>query len=169
MLRRPFMQGSTVTFILTVINQGNISAYDINLVDYIPDGLSLNDSDWTENGGLASLNNEIAFLEDSTETTVPITFTIDSDFMGTTITNVAEISSADDDNDPNTDPMEDGDSEPDMVNDDTIGGDNEVDNNNGDEDDHDPETIDVEQIFDLALSKNYFRKRTFCSGWKYYI
>jgi len=152
----PFNPGDNVTFDLEVINQGNIMAFDIGLVDYIPEGLTLNDSNWTANaaGTLATLNSNIVNLEDSTSTNVGITFTIDNDFMGFTITNVAEISEADNDEDPNNTPPEDSDSSPDTTNDDQIGGDNVTDGTNGDEDDHDPETIDVIQTFDLSLAKD---------------
>lgn len=149
----PFMVGDDVAFNLEVINQGNIPAYDIELVDYIPDGLILNDAGWTENPpGLATYNTIIPFLEDSTSTTVSINFTIDPNFNGDMITNIAEISAADDDNDPNTPPMDDSDSDSDSTDDDTIGGDDVTDNSNGDEDDHDPADIAVDN-FDLAITK----------------
>ncbi len=160
----PFRQGDDITYDIEIINQGNIGAYRIELVDYIPDGLTLNDSDWTDNAGIASLNTPIAFLEDSTSTNVGITFTIDSDFMGFTITNVAEISYADDDSDPMNDLLEDSDSDPDETNDDVIGGDDITDNTNGDEDDHDPELIDVIQEFDLSLLKDVVGAGPFVPG-----
>ena len=152
----PFAPGDAISFDVQVFNQGNIMAYDIGLVDYIPDGLTLNDSNWTANaaGTLATLNNNIVNLEDSTSTTVGISFTIDNDFMGFTITNTAEISEADNDTDPNNTPLEDSDSVPDTINDDQGGGDDVTDSSNGDEDDHDPETVDVIQIFDLSLAKD---------------
>ncbi|NNL93387.1 MAG: DUF11 domain-containing protein, partial [Saprospiraceae bacterium] len=150
----PFEPGDAVTFNINVINQGNIGAFDIGLVDYVPDGLTLNDGNWTQNGDLATLNDNIVFLEDSTNVDVKISFTIDSDFMGFSLTNTAEISQADNDNDPNNPPMEDSDSTPDMINDDVVGGDNSVNSENGDEDDHDVAIIEVEQTFDLALEKD---------------
>ncbi|MBP7273198.1 MAG: DUF11 domain-containing protein, partial [Saprospiraceae bacterium] len=42
----PFVPGDTVTFQYTVINQGQIDAYNVGLTDYIPSGLTLNDGDW---------------------------------------------------------------------------------------------------------------------------
>lgn len=149
----PVMPGSDVTFDIEVFNQGNISAYNIELVDYVPDGMTLNDANWTQTGDMAILNNPIAFLEDSTSTTVSISFIIDSDYMGFTIENAAEIKAADNDTDPNNEVFIDGDSDPDMINDDNVVND-VIDNSGNDEDDHDIEVIDVEQIFDLSLIKS---------------
>ena len=150
----PFSPGDDVVFDLEIINQGNIPAYNVELVDYIPDGLELNDANWSESNGKAYLIDPIAFLEDSMSVHASIRFTITQGFMGFSITNVAEIADADDDDIPNNEELEDSDSEPDDENDDTIGGDDEVNNDNNDEDDHDPETIEVQQTFDLSLDKD---------------
>ena len=150
----PYQPGDDVTFDINVINQGNVSAFNIGLVDYIPAGLTLNDTDWTEGAnGIASLNVPIPFLEDSTDIVVPITFTIDANNPGSTITNLAEISSADNDNDPNNEDPVDEDSNPDSDpnNDGTIT-DDAVNNENDDEDDFDPADL-VISVFDLALTK----------------
>ena len=99
------------------------------------------------------MNNPISVLTAGSTTMVPITFTIDPAFQGTSITNNAEISEADDDTDPTNTPPTDVDSTPgdedgttpDPSNDDTAataGG-----------DDYDPETITIGQVFDLALTK----------------
>jgi uncharacterized repeat protein (TIGR01451 family) len=150
----PYEPGDDVTFDVTVINQGNVSAFNIGLVDYIPNGLTLNDSDWTDNGnGNATLNTPIPFLEDSTSTVVPITFSIDQNNPGTTITNFAEISTADNDNDPTNGTADDDDSIPDTdPDDDGVVTDDAVNNENGDEDDHDPADLKI-SVFDLALTK----------------
>jgi len=131
-----------VIFTITVTNEGNVDAYAIDLADNIPTGLTLTDANWTDVGGIADLNTPIAGpLAPGASTSVDITFVIDVGFMGTSITNSAEITDADNDEDPDNDPPEDTDSDP--------------DNDDGDqsEDDEDPETIPVEQIFDLALIK----------------
>ncbi len=150
----PYEPGDDVTFDIAVINQGNVSAFNIGLVDYIPNGLTLNDADWSDDGnGIATLITPIAFLEDSTSTSVPITFTIDSNNPGTTITNFAEISTADNDTDPTNEGPEDDDSVPDTdPTDDGVVTDDAVDNENGDEDDHDPADLKI-SVFDLALTK----------------
>jgi uncharacterized repeat protein (TIGR01451 family) len=154
----PFMQGDDISYELEIINQGNIPAFNIELVDYIPDGLILNDPNWSDTGdGKAELLDPIEFLEDSTNVTLSISFVIDEDFMGTSITNAAEISFADDDEDPDNMDPEDSDSMFDDENDDQVGGNDEVDNDNGDDDDHDPETVEVIQIFDLSLNKECAR------------
>jgi uncharacterized repeat protein (TIGR01451 family) len=55
----PYSSGSTVTFDITVYNQGNVSAIVKEIVDYIPTGLTLNDSDWDESNGKAYYNPDI--------------------------------------------------------------------------------------------------------------
>jgi len=122
----------------------------VTVTDYIPAGLTLNDSDWSlgTNGYATSLVSGPIPAGGFEE--VGITFTIDSGFSGS-ITNVTEISGAEDDggnprdddidSDPDGDPGNDGD----MV-------DDETGNGGGDEDDSDPEVIAV-GIFDLALTK----------------
>jgi len=150
----PFNPGDPVTFTITIINQGNVDAYNIGVVDYVPTGLIPQDADWTYAIPTATLNTPIGFLAAGTSTSVDIDMVIDVNFMGTSITNYAEISEADDDTDPNNDPPTDIDSEPDA--DDSNDGpadDNVTDGSNGDEDDHDPETIPIGQTFDLALTK----------------
>ncbi|WP_157603413.1 SdrD B-like domain-containing protein [Spirosoma telluris] len=96
--------GSTVTFSLSVINQGTTPAYNIQLADYIPAGMTLNDANWTANGSTATLNTPIAgSLAAGSSTTVNITFTVSSTATGPII-NRAEIASADDDTNPNNTP-----------------------------------------------------------------
>ncbi len=132
-----------------------MSAYNVGLTDYIPSGLTLNDGDWV----LAGTNATYTLagpLAAGSSATVDITFTIDASFAGTSLTNVGEISSADNDTDGTNTPPTDVDSTPDGTNNDTVGGDNVTDNSNSDEDDHDPATIPVTQptpVFDLALVK----------------
>ena len=150
----PLNPGGTVTFDINVSNQGSLDAYNIQISDYIPTGLTLADTDWTDNSGVATLNSLIATLPaNGMPVVVPITFTVDATFQGSSITNHAEISSADDDTDPNNTPPTDIDSTPDGANDDVIGGNDVTDNSNADEDDHDPETVMIGQSFDLALTK----------------
>jgi len=150
----PIVPGGRVTFNITVYNQGTIDAYDINVNDYIPTGLSLTDSDWSATAGTASLLNEIPFLADGDNIVIPITFTVDANFQGDSITNFAEIGfAASEDGGPNA-PDIDSDPDGDDSNDGTVT-DNVNDNSSGDEDDHDPAGIAIEQTFDLALTKVY--------------
>jgi len=85
-----------VTFSLTVFNQGTLDAYNVQLSDYIPAGLTLSDNNWTAAGGVATLNNEIPLVASGDNEMVTITFVVDADFMGTSINNNAEIASAED-------------------------------------------------------------------------
>ncbi|NOT37233.1 MAG: DUF11 domain-containing protein [Saprospiraceae bacterium] len=158
----PFVPGDDVTFTITVYNQGQTDAFNINVTDYIPTGMSLNDSDWTLSGSTATLNTPIASLLIGASTTVDITLKIDDLFQGTSLTNWAEISSADIDTDPNNTPPVDFDSDPDGTNfnqpgeTDDLEDDNVIDQEGkmgGDEDDHDPAQITIVQTFDLALRK----------------
>lgn len=83
-------------------------------------------------------------------TGVDISFVIDADFVGTSITNTVEIAAADDDNNPDNIPPRDVDSTPDtdQSNDDPTDGDP-----SNDEDDHDDAMIEVGQEMDLAIDK----------------
>ncbi len=150
----PIIPGSDVTYNVTIINQGTVSAYDIEIVDYIPADLILNDPDWLLGlGGLEAFYNYAGPLAPGASDVIQVTFTIDPNFTGGIIENTAEISEADDDNDPNNEPPTDFDSNPDNdPNNDGPVTDNDTDNTDDDEDDADPAEIFV-QIFDLALDK----------------
>ncbi len=149
----PFEPGDAVTFDIEVFNQGqgNSDAFDIEVVDYFPSCLILNDSNWTDQGnGMATLNTPIPFLADSTSTTVSISFNIDPACEGQVLVNFAEIKAA---NDVNGELGDDQDSTPDMINgNDGIVNDNDITSSGGDEDDHDLEELKI-SIFDLALRK----------------
>lgn len=136
----PFLPGSTVTFTITVINEGNINAQNVQVRDYIPLGLQLSDNDWTQNGSFAELDIAIASLPAGASTTRDITFTVSPSFNGDGITNFAEIGSAS-----NTGGFTDVDSTP-----------GNASAGNG-EDDFDGAFINVSQeddpVFDLSLEK----------------
>ena len=86
--------GDSVTFTLTVQNQGTVGATNIGLVDFVPAGLTLADAAWVDNGdGTASLATPIASLAAGASATVDISFTVDADASGT-IDNFAAISEA---------------------------------------------------------------------------
>ncbi|MBN8820717.1 MAG: carboxypeptidase regulatory-like domain-containing protein [Spirosoma sp.] len=106
--------GSQVTFTVTVKNQGTQPAYNIQVTDYVPAGLTLNDANWNQSGSLATLKTPISgslAIGDSVK--VNITFTVSSTVSGPII-NKAEISSADNDTNPNNTPPTDVDSTPDQ-------------------------------------------------------
>ncbi len=145
----PFGPGDDVTFEILVINQGNVLASDITVTDYIPDDMTLTIGNTDFFNDLSNPGTAAAFVQNlaaGDTATLSITLTIDDDFMGDSITNWAEISE-DDGEDADSDPDADNGEETESPEDDT------VNNENDDEDDHDPAVVDVEQIYDLALSK----------------
>ena len=148
--------GDNVTTKVKVTNQGDIPADSIRIYAYIPEGLTLNDPNWVVvNDSLAYTLLTVADgdlptggVEADSMVMITLDLTIDPTFMGTDLVVTTEIGGA---TDQNGNPVTDQDSTPDAANTDTVGGDNVTDNSNNDEDDHDPATITVEQIFDLAL------------------
>ncbi len=102
--------GDNVTFTLTVKNEGSMTARSIMLTDSLPAGMTLNDSDWTAAGQIATLNTAIAGpLAPGATATVDITVKVDASFTGTTLTNFAQIKDA---KDKNGNPVKDKDSTP---------------------------------------------------------
>jgi len=96
--------------------------------------------------------NPLSFLAAGDSETIDVTFQINQSFQGSSLLNVAEIGFASEDRGSGV-KADDIDSNADGDNTDVISGDNTTDNAGGDEDDHDPAEIKVEQIFDLALMK----------------
>ncbi|WP_216650057.1 SdrD B-like domain-containing protein, partial [Lewinella sp. W8] len=161
------MPGDAVTFTITVENQGMVDAQNVVITDYIPAGLTYNAASnglgWTDNGATASAT--IADLDAGQSTTIDIVFTVNGGTDGDVITNLAEISSAEDDaggtptdidSTPDTDGTNDAGGEPETGSDDVTSGDGsgapgDTDPNT-DEDDADPAQIMVAP-FDLALTK----------------
>ncbi|MCB0547270.1 MAG: DUF11 domain-containing protein, partial [Phaeodactylibacter sp.] len=131
----PFYPGSTVTFTIRVSNEGNVDAQSVSIVDYIPQGLSLADPNWSQVFGVAVLNTPIANLAAGATESVDITFTIADNFTGTLITNSAEINGAG-----NALAMVDEDSTP--------------ANGMPGEDDIGRAQLEIVQTYDLALSKS---------------
>jgi uncharacterized repeat protein (TIGR01451 family) len=141
--------GEDVTFVITVYNQGTLDATSVQINDYIPVGLTLNDNQWTVHNGTATLKTPIAAISHGGNASVKITFKIDQGFSGNYIINNAEIESADNaldqadvDSSPNT---EDG-TVPDT-------NDNDVDDASG-KDDYDPAGIKVKRTAIKSTTKN---------------
>ena len=146
------MIGQSLTFTMEIINQGDVDAADVTIVDYVPTGLTLDDPDWIElDTGDATIT--IAGPIRAGESySVDITFTIDAEATGT-IDNVGEISGAvpvdvlaNVVTMPNGQPIPDIDSIADGTNNDTFILDDDVDgdaNRGGDEDDHDRAQVTV--------------------------
>jgi gliding motility-associated-like protein/uncharacterized repeat protein (TIGR01451 family) len=136
----PLVPGAPVDFTFTIYNQGNIAAMNIELVDFIPTGLILNDPDWMLTGNIAMFTHP-ALIQPGDSDQVHITFIIDPTFQGGILNNEGELAFAEDfngniridvDSDPNINPG-----------DDPFGGDGVINNDNGDEDDSDPAPIMV--------------------------
>ncbi len=148
-----FQSGGSVTFTITITNQGGTDATNVQVTDYIPTGLTLNDPAWSASSGKATLQTPIPSLAAGGSTTRDITFTIDAGATGT-IRNIAEISSAtggtDIDSTPDaTNGNQPGEVEPVAKNDVVT----ENGTTGGDEDDHDWAEITLTPIYDLALIK----------------
>ena len=139
--------GETVTYVIEVCNQGSISATNINISDYVPAEFGGGIDNLTIAGPIAS----------GGSASVTVSYTVPGNIMGGQIVNYAEISSA------TTiagTTLPDDDSTPDSINGNDAGGvpdsntDDVKDNSFGDEDDHDPASINVVvPICDLALTK----------------
>jgi len=140
--------GDTVTFTITVKNQGDVNATDVVVKDTLPAGLELDDDRWKSDG---TLKTPIALIEPGEEETVQIKCKI-TDNVGEqdTLINVAEIQSGK--NDLN---LTDVDSVPGNNPCDTdMNNDNNYDGGTSDGcDDVDPAPIKIDQHFDLALVK----------------
>jgi len=144
-----YCPGDEVRFNMAIYNQGDIQACDVEVTEYIPDGMSLSDnannSIWSGSGSIITttivgcIPSGGVYPNDS-NFPLSVWLTIDADFTGTSISNYGEISS-DDGNDvdstPDQDPDNDGGADP------STGTDNTVFNQNGDEDDHDVVVITI--------------------------
>jgi uncharacterized repeat protein (TIGR01451 family) len=133
----PYQPGNLVTFVITVTNEGDLTAQDIVIKDYVPNGLIPADINWSPQGGTVVLNTPISSLAPGNSASVTVDFVVGQNFQGTSIVNFAEIHSA-----TNAQGIQDIDSTP----------------NNGftgsGEDDIDSASLTVtQQDFDLALIK----------------
>ncbi len=141
--------GDDVTFTIAVFNQGTVAATDITVIDYMPEGMELNDPDWTENGDdTASITLTGVTIAAAASTTVDVTMTITA---AGNLENHAEITGSTpigDNGEPLTEPdgttIDDIDSTPDAENSDVLAdGITNTDATGGDEDDHDVAGITV--------------------------
>ncbi|MBK9015411.1 MAG: DUF11 domain-containing protein [Saprospiraceae bacterium] len=143
--------GDTVTYTITVENQGEVTAHNVEVTDYLPAGLlfdaALNPA-WSlaPNGYSTQLPGTIP---PGGTAAVDILLIVDPAFTGNTILNTAEISFADNDDDPTNGSPQDEDSTPD---------DDEMNDGSGSgqEDDIDEAPIHLDiptGDFDLALEK----------------
>ncbi|GAB2800649.1 hypothetical protein GCM10027275_53410 [Rhabdobacter roseus] len=134
------MPGDTVSFTLTVVNQGAVTATNILLSDSLPASLTLVDANWTAAGQIATMNAPLAGpLAPGDSVSVSILVRVDPSFTEGTLVNYAQIQDA---RDEEGDEIEDVDSTP----------------GNGfdkgeDDDDSEPIQVVPTPIFDLALNK----------------
>ncbi len=112
----PLYPGMKVTFQYDVFNQGTLNATKVKLVDYIPAGLILEDTAWTQTGNIAFLNDPSFTILQGQVRSKSISFRIDPSYLGTQIINRGEISQAkgpsgedvtDIDSSPDSDPLND--------------------------------------------------------------
>jgi len=94
----PVFAGDDVTFIITVFNQGTVDAYNVDVIDYLPSGYTLNDANWTAtaDGNATILVPGPIAAGDSFE--IPITVTINPGAGEQDLVNYAEITDAEDEN-----------------------------------------------------------------------
>ena len=150
--------GDTVNFTITVSNQGTLPATNTEITDYVPAGMLFNAAINTSamTGNAADWNADSTYVIPSlaagATASVNIRLVIDAGFMGTAITNWAEISSDSGDDSDSTPDAIDGNGDGEGVNNvnDEIAEDGTA---GGDEDDHDQAAITIAQGFDLALAK----------------
>ena len=146
--------GDTVKFNVEVFNQGTETAYNVQVVDYLAPALNLNDLRWTPAASHTATIKLNQPLLPGTSVVLPIVTTLSSSVVGPQdITSFAEIMAfvdvngntrPDIDSTPDNNPSNDGPSTDDAIN-----------NENGDQDDHDGATVHVNAplVFDLALRK----------------
>jgi len=131
--------GVTITYSITVYNQGDVTATNVVVNDFPPAGLILNDSNWSSSGGASTIT--IAGpIAPGASTTVEITYGLDPSAAPGSLTNIAEIESAQDgDGNPTNDVDSNPDNDPN--NDNTV--DDVIDNSGGDEDDNDIAVVEL--------------------------
>ena len=155
----------SVRFDITVINQGNQTAANIVVVDYLPTGLSLNDPQWMTLPGNRAQRGIAGTLAPGDSVVLTLDTIVDADALGQLI-NFAEIREFTDtggspqpdiDSVPDDNPGNDAGGDPGSPADDATGGDGTGPVGGGDpgndEDDHDPEVVTVSGFFDLSIEK----------------
>ena len=117
--KNTYSLGDELTFVITVHNQGELVARNIEVTDYLPEGLILKDSKWNFNPqtrkATYQIPGEITVSGPNSSRSIEMTVVIDGDFKGSTILNKAEISrdnasdygTVDKDSTPDQDPKND--------------------------------------------------------------
>ena len=91
-----YTKGENITFAITVHNQGELVARNIEVTDYLPKGLILKDSKWNfdpqTRKATYQIPGEITVSGPNSSRSIEMNVVIDGDFKGSTILNKAEIS-----------------------------------------------------------------------------
>ena len=112
---KTYKPGDSIYYRITIYNQWDYVAKNIEITDYIPYGLILDDNKWTQEGGVAKRLITTAIQPWTSVSSITIKFKIDPNFNWTSIINGAEISkdNSDDydtediDSNPDTNPNDD--------------------------------------------------------------
>lgn len=86
----------TIEYEIDVTNEGEIDGYAEDIVDYLPEGMTLSSANWTNNSGelhTSLLSNEIIKPGETKKVKLVLTRTLGENDTGT-ITNIAEIAKA---------------------------------------------------------------------------
>lgn len=134
--------GDTVSYTITLYNQGTVTAQNIVVTDTIPTGMQLDDTGWTAAGNLAT-RTVAGPLAPGGSTSVTLALRILNTAVPGALRNVAEISAAQDSSGQPVPSILDRDSDPDgnAANDPEV--DDEIGNLGGDEDDADPASVNL--------------------------
>ena len=137
----PVQRNATVRFTIEVYNQGTVAARNIVVSDTLPAGLQLADPDWTAGSGNLATRTIAGPLAPGASTAVTLTVRVLNTALAGELRNVAEISSAQDNQGQPVPSILDRDSDPDgdAGNDPEV--DDEIGNAGGDEDDADPAVV----------------------------
>ena len=166
----PYAWGDTIEYAITVYNQGNIPATNIEVTDFIPTGLGYDatlNTNWV--GAAPIVMTTITDTLNTGDSSVVSIYLILEQTTGgnDNYTNISEISgSEDDEGNDTTDDDIDSDADGDPSNDEGgeagANSDDQTDGNGmDDEDDHDPAIVEV---FDLALTKTTTNVGPFAYG-----
>ncbi|MBV6653025.1 MAG: DUF11 domain-containing protein, partial [Mameliella sp.] len=90
----PFLPGQTVAFDITVTNEGNLMASGVQIVDYVPNFLTVTSPSWMPLMNSATLVEPIAAIAPGASVTRTITFMIDGNAPEGAIINYAEVAAA---------------------------------------------------------------------------
>ncbi len=94
--KNSYSLGDELTFVITVHNQGELIARNIEVTDYLPEGLILKDSKWNfdpqTRKATYQIPGEITVSGPNSSRSIEMNVVIDGDFKGSTILNKAEIS-----------------------------------------------------------------------------